>query len=804
MTQIALEKPDYNSKQKVGIPDKILCSISLLLRCIWLFFPGILLILLSIFAFWSLSQGKDVILFCLEGRQARGWVLLVALIFWAFVTWYSGRLVAHNHETLGQARVAGTDIPLGKILLDHMPRFLGFYAFAVIILALWCYQDEHVNSGLAVGELVLYVLLSLLFNRIRRPIKRKLKEVDEGAATLNEAMNGCRRLSLFRRIAWIIAAVCLLLASLLWSPRQVVPIAIALTLIQVSFLFLVVTRRTAGNCRLLFANEPPLHRGFWDDLLILVMGSAQLDEDNYDAEEILKRKDEIRVERLVFKLLNGIAVIAIPIYLGAICSLHIARLVSPMPFALLAFGVLIGFSNLISLMSHRRQINFHFVFLFIVFLVGLWVEPHWVSTSSLSTETGELVFRKRVGLKTYLTRWMSNPVRSGHLTNSDSAGYPVFIVLADGGASRSGYWTASVLGHLDSATTNGKFPFREHLFCLSGASGGSVGNGSYFAALAENLRGDTIRQAATHFLSHDFLSFTLARMLGPDLVAPLFDWFAGDRAWALEHSMEKTGDATLDRAVSRGFSNYLPYVKDALPNVRNALPIIFINTTRMQDGRPGVVSNIDIDSIANGNRIDVLDSLAGGEDIHLSTCMVMGARFPYVSPAGRIRNQYFVDGGYFDNSGAGIVHEMLQEIEHLKQDTAFVNGTMIRKLRFYVLHITNTPFSISAPESVHPFKNDLLAPLVTLAGSYSTQTDVNDYRLNNYIDKYNRDSSHLIINLYREKKEQSFPMNWVISSRMLDSMQVRTKQAALDTIIQRLRNGNPNVFKGLREKSYPM
>jgi hypothetical protein len=783
--------------------SKTLCGASLVLRSIWLFFPGILILVLAVFAFWSLSQGKDVILFCLEGEWRRGWVLLIALVFWAFITWYSGRLVAHNHETLSKTPIEGTDIPLGKRLLDQAPRFLAYGAFGVIILAVLSYDKAHVDGWLIVAELVLYVVASYAFMRYRKPLNKLLKKHGRGVADKSIIIGPVKKLLLYRRVAWTLIAVSLVLASLLWSPDRVEIIALLLTVMQLSFLFLVITRRTAGDARLCLSKEPPLGESFGDNLLQGVMGGDRLNPKSHSPEEIQDVKDEIRIERTVFKLLNIISLIAVPIYLGAICSMHFARLISPMPFVLLAFGVLLGFSNIVSMWSHRKQINFHFVFLFLIFLLGLKVEPHWISTSSYAGNATDSLFKKRVGLKSYLSHWMNNPMRRSHLMSADSNTYPVFIVLADGGASRSGYWTASVLGHLDSATAGGKFPFREHLFCLSGASGGSVGNGSYFAALAEQLRGDTIRQSTTHFLGHDFLSFTLARMLGPDLIAPVFDWFAGDRAWALEHSIEESGDPVMDRAVRRGFSEYLPYVKDTLPNVRNSLPIIFINTTRMQDGQPGVVSNIDIDSIANGNRIDVLDLMAPDRDIHLSTCMIMGARFPYVSPAGRIRDQYFVDGGYFDNSGAGIVHEMLQGIEELKQDTTFPGKAALKRLRFYVLHITNTPFSASATESVHPFKNDLMAPLVTLAGSYSTQTDVNDYRLNNYIDKYNKDTSHITVNLYRQTKDTSFPMSWVISSRMLKSMQWRTRQPNLDIIIQRLNAGDANVFRGLGEKSYP-
>lgn len=786
-----------------GLVTKTLCGASLLLRSIWLFFPGLLILVLAIFAFWSLSQGKDVILFCLEGEWRRGWVLLIALIFWAFITWYSGRLVAHNHETLSKVPIEGTDILLGKALLDQAPRFLAFGAFGVIILAIRCYDQEHVSAWLIIAELILYVLASYLFTRYRKPINTLLAQQDRDAINKSIITPPFRKLFMYRRAAWTLIAVSFIVASLVWSPDRAEIIALLLTVMQLSFLFLVITRRTAGDCRLCLAKEPPLGSSFGDRLLTGVLGGERLNSEHHTPKEIEEAEDEIRIERTVFKLLNFISLIAVPIYLAAICSMHFARLISPMPFVLLAFGVLLGFSNIVSLLSHRRQINFHFVLLFLVFLIGLKVEPHWISTQPYMGSATDSIFHRRVGLRVYLSHWINSPLRSAHLTDGDSSTYPVFIVLADGGASRSGYWTASVLGHLDSATAKGKFRFRDHLFCLSGASGGSVGNGSYFAALAEHLPGDTIRQSTTHFLGHDFLSFTLARMLGPDLVAPVFDWFAGDRAWALEHSIEESGDPIMDRAVRRSFSEYLPYSRDTLPGGRNSLPIIFINTTRMQDGQPGVVSNIDIDSIAKGNRIDVLDLLSPDRDIHLSTCMVMGARFPYVSPAGRIRNQYFVDGGYFDNSGAGIVHEMLQEIEILRQDSTFADNRALKKLRFYVLHITNTPFSADAPEPVHPFKNDLLAPLVTLAGSYSTQTDVNDYRLNNYIDKYNKDTSHITVNLYKQTKDTSFPMSWVISSRMLKSMQWRTRQPNLDIIIQRLNAGDANVFRGLGEKSYP-
>ena len=80
----------------------------------------------------------------------------------------------------------------------------------------------------------------------------------------------------------------------------------------------------------------------------------------------------------------------------------------------------------------------------------------------------------------------------------------------------------------------------------------------------------------------------------------------------------------------------------------------------MQDGNPGVVTNLTLDSATFNNRVDVIKLLDKKVDITLTSASILGARFPYLSPAGRIGRNYFVDGGYFDNSGAGVVQEMIR------------------------------------------------------------------------------------------------------------------------------------------------
>ncbi len=83
----------------------------------------------------------------------------------------------------------------------------------------------------------------------------------------------------------------------------------------------------------------------------------------------------------------------------------------------------------------------------------------------------------------------------------------------------------------------------------------------------------------------------------------------------------------------------------------------------------------------------------------MASAAILGARFPYLSPAGRIRNEYFVDGGYFDNSGAGVVQELIQGIFDIVEKDRRVGGKLylqIQRLHFKVLHIVNSPLGDSA------------------------------------------------------------------------------------------------------------
>ncbi|PYK47483.1 MAG: hypothetical protein DME51_13570 [Verrucomicrobia bacterium] len=242
------------------------------------------------------------------------------------------------------------------------------------------------------------------------------------------------------------------------------------------------------------------------------------------------------------------------------------------------------------------------------------------------------------------------------------APHPLYIVATEGGGIRAAYWTGIVLGGLQDTNPN----FANHLFAISGVSGGSLGAVVFDALVAEN-DGGSYQANAHEILSRDFLSPALAVMLYPDLVQRFLPvpiaYF--DRARALELAWEKAWqDRMGNDRFARSFVDLWP------PDSQNWLPALFLNGTSVEKGNRVMTSNLRV----TDSFFDVEDAAMklGPPDeeatkvachIPLSTAAHMSARFTYVSPAGRFPDgTYIVDGGYFENSGATTALEIVTRI----------------------------------------------------------------------------------------------------------------------------------------------
>ena len=85
---------------------RILRFTSQFLKSLWLFFPGILFLLFTIFCFWVLGQGKDILIAFNENRSRTilsfnysRFIFFLAIGFWVYVSWYSSRIISYIKKT---------------------------------------------------------------------------------------------------------------------------------------------------------------------------------------------------------------------------------------------------------------------------------------------------------------------------------------------------------------------------------------------------------------------------------------------------------------------------------------------------------------------------------------------------------------------------------------------------------------------------------------------------------------------------------------------------------------------------------
>ncbi|HRD57948.1 MAG TPA: hypothetical protein PK504_07845 [Ferruginibacter sp.] len=741
------------------------------LRAIWLFFPPILILFFGYLCFWKLNQGRDVMIITLENRKVFG-LFLLALLFWVTITWYTTRL-------LGKAKSLMDDDQhlLWITLRVQGPRILAFTCITIVILGFFQlpYPDApHMPGWLC--NLLFWFSFSWYFF-IYQACNKLLERSDN--MPIRKKILSWQKIRLGVYIVTTLFTIVVVLYKWTWG-------LIALLMIyQVAFVTIVLIRRNIIDAKNDYSFRHKEDYFLKDNQLSIWKKIKQLVTDKED--------------RQYFIGLNIVSFAAAIVYFSTIFSVSFSTWIGSFPFLLLAFGVLVGLGNAVALLSVLARFNFHVMFVVLAYLIGLISEPHYTRLDKKKADAA--MFSNRQTLKEYFGQWLQDSSRQQHFKDSTSK-YPVYFVMANGGASRSGYWASSVLSKLEDET-NGRFS--QHLFCLSGASGGSVGNAVFFsllqnkaALLANNQSAQPNLKATREYLASDFLTYTLARTLGPDIFRNFITLYnVNDRASALGFAIENAAGKKvfLNKKFSTPFSSIITQKGKPYPH-----PLLMINTTRMQDGSPGVISNIKIEEPVFNKRIDVLNLIGEKKDMTLSTAVVLGASFPYLSPAGRIDYKpcdtckmlpnYFVDGGYFDNSGAGAVFETIFALNNwlqLPEYSAYKN-----KLDFIILHITNDPLEDAPLKTVNPFTNDLAAPVKTLLGAYGTQTSVNDYRLQKYIATlYNEEPGgehYKHMSLYKPNDEMKYTMSWVISKYVLTAMDKRLEShPELNSLIDQLK-----------------
>ena len=366
--------------------------------------------------------------------------------------------------------------------------------------------------------------------------------------------------------------------------------------------------------------------------------------------------------------------------------------------------------------------------------------------------------------------------------------YPVFLVATEGGGIRAAYWTAAVLTSLTDTVPS----FSNHLFAISGVSGGALGSTVYGALLAQRGLYDvrleevdytpqmgehhTLRLAASQVLSQDSLAPTLAAMTQQDLAqrffpAPIFP----DRARALEGGWERAWRTTIASPDGKPDDTFAGGFLRMMRGKEDRLPALFLNGTIVETGQRIVASNLRLETNGHSgtelaDSVDLFEAIGG--DVRVSTAADNSTRFTYVSPAGTLlrgragdggspldcapgqRCEHVVDGGYFENSGSATVSDILDVIGRSR------HAARIRP------HIVFIQFEQAEPPPVRTskFANEVLSPVRALLSVRGAHADLAEQELKRRVGIANHTTFELV------QRNAVFPLGWLLADRTRNLM----------------------------------
>lgn len=278
--------------------------------------------------------------------------------------------------------------------------------------------------------------------------------------------------------------------------------------------------------------------------------------------------------------------------------------------------------------------------------------------------------------------------------------YPIYIIAAEGGGIYAAHHAAMFLSRMQDICP----AFAQHVFAISGVSGGSVGsgifagllqpdagadlppakNGRHVPCVADNGQSGPYESLADDILAHDLLSPLVAATLTTDFVQRFLPGKIEpfDRARALETAVRSAWNNTglpEDRLESSISSFW---------RTEGAVPALVLNTTLVETGERVAASPFAL--VWPQNSVETLDRYSvktldryfkEGEDISVLSAATLSARFTYITPAGwlgvppgfegderNFKKVRFVDGGYFENSGIDTAMDMVEALRHVAED----------------------------------------------------------------------------------------------------------------------------------------
>lgn len=339
----------------------------------------------------------------------------------------------------------------------------------------------------------------------------------------------------------------------------------------------------------------------------------------------------------------------------------------------------------------------------LLIVIGLAVALSWFDVNDnhvVQEVKAKQSGKDRKGAEDEFIKWLQSRADLAAYQNEP---YPVFVVSAAGGGLYAAQHTARFLARMQDNCPH----FAQHIFAISGVSGGSVG-AAVFAGLVNTKVGKQeavpsckvftprgpLEKDVNAILRRDYLSPIVAATLFPDFLqrfipVPIAKF---DRGQVL--------DAVLEAAWHKQFPNMPNPLAMAMMDLwdpKGVTPALVLNATHVATGgrfamAPFMPRRYDQEAIklewlqghlqnrAASKWVPSDEDPTGHEDLKLSSAAGISARFPWVMPPAtvlaqrqneEIKSRYtvlrLVDGGYFENSGADTAGDLIRAMENAKK-----------------------------------------------------------------------------------------------------------------------------------------
>jgi hypothetical protein len=348
-------------------------------------------------------------------------------------------------------------------------------------------------------------------------------------------------------------------------------------------------------------------------------------------------------------------------------------------------------------------------------------------------EGSQFNIEERATIDEYVAAWFEN-----HDEDIKNYGqkYPIVFVSSEGGGSRAAFWTLMAHGAMEEKVDN----YYNHIFSLSGASGGNTGNSFYVAYHDVADESDDVVDMANTVFKNDFVSTDIGLLFGRDSWQSIV---GSGRFFDRSEFLQQRWEDALSEYFGGYFNGdvnplqreFLSFWYDENNQLKFDHPLFLLHTTHVQTGDHATMSAVQMENFIPQN-MDLLERTNSilGKTIPLSSGALMNARFPIVCPSGKIPDVgNFVDAGYYDNFGAAETRAAMKAVINFLADSSnnyntsdfelvhlvFRNGLPNSDMDEYVNVRSNRTAQGAKNEPYLPYSSvaESVVPVIALSGA---------------------------------------------------------------------------------------